>query len=165
MSVIELYKSGMSIPEVSAETGVARSTIRFRLLKAGALRSTADGIRLARDKGKLGGGLRGKQRIFTSEWKNNISKGKKGKGKGSSLKQGYVVFTMGENKGRSEHVVLMEGKIKRKLFSNECVHHINGVRDDNRMENLELMTRSEHARHHATENNETRERDSKGQYK
>jgi hypothetical protein len=32
---------------------------------------------------------------------------------------------------------------------NEVVHHINGVRDDNRLENLQLMTTSEHISLHS----------------
>ena len=32
----------------------------------------------------------------------------------------------------------MEEKLGRKLVKGESVHHINGVRDDNRPENLEL---------------------------
>jgi hypothetical protein len=40
-----------------------------------------------------------------------------------------------------DHILVMEGLLGRYLVPHESVHHLNGVRDDNRPENLELWTR------------------------
>lgn len=46
------------------------------------------------------------------------------------------------------HRFIMEEHIGRTLSSNEIVHHINEDKFDNRLENLEILTRSEHLKKH-----------------
>lgn len=54
---------------------------------------------------------------------------------------GYIKIWNGEA-WISEHRGVMSKEIGRDLLPEETVHHINGVRDDNRIENLELWSSS-----------------------
>lgn len=61
---------------------------------------------------------------------------------------GYVAVRVG-SEYQLEHRVIMESHIGRRLESSEHVHHRNGVKHDNRLENLEILSVADHSRKHA----------------
>lgn len=69
--------------------------------------------------------------------------------------RGYVLVLMPNHPGADgkgyiqEHRLIMEEYLGRILLHSEIVHHINGITNDNRIENLMLFpSPGEHQRHH-----------------
>lgn len=74
---------------------------------------------------------------------------------GKSSNKGYISVRVktgspGKGKGsfyRGEHIVVWERANNKRLPQGWVVHHLNGVKNDNRIENLAGMPRHEHHSH------------------
>ncbi len=64
-------------------------------------------------------------------------------GEKKSTRDGYVLIYTGTN-WQPEHRLVVENFLGRKLLSTETIHHINGIKDDNRLENLRVLSRADH---------------------
>lgn len=143
------YQSGASLAVIAKQFGVPKCRVRTALLRAGVLRTRSEAMRLVDQSNRL------KRVGFThsDESKQKMREARRrwaaDHARGTSIKpNGYVEYTTGEHKGRSVHVVAMERRLGRRLGPDEQVHHIDGDRQNNADDNLQLLTRAEHARLH-----------------
>ena len=140
---VAMYANGSSLEEVAAHFGACSSSILRTFRYCGVpMRSQIEGIRLASLKGKYSR-RRGKDK---SSWKGGRCKHSNGyilvsvKGHPRADCRGYV----------PEQVITMEAVIGRHLTKIEVVHHINGDKTDNHIDNLLLFAnQSDHMKHHA----------------
>lgn len=89
---------------------------------------------------KDGGGLKGMKGEAHYSWK----------GGRNVIKNGYIEIWAPKHpharggKYVREHRLVMEEHIGRYLEPHELVHHLNGVKNDNRIENLKIVTNETH---------------------
>lgn len=93
----------------------------------------------------------------TSRWKGGVK----------INKQGYrLIYKPEHNRANNsgyvlEHIVVFEDSTQITIPPNCCIHHLNGIKDDNRIENLCMMTHAGHTIFHHTgskRSNETRQK-------
>jgi transposase len=141
IEIIKDYESGLFIREIARKFNVSNTTIKNYLKKAGIeLKNPIQEIKRSA-KSRIG--------IKNHAYKN----GKK------NHKKGYVFVNVGPSEYELEHRFVMEKMIERKLLKSEVVHHINGIKGDNREENLFLFknTANHNKYHRAIEKGERME--------
>lgn len=70
--------------------------------------------------------------------------------------RGYIARRI-NGKLKYQHRLVMEEFLGRELREDEHVHHKNGIKTDNRLENLEVIESSEHHRQHMLEDGRAKE--------
>ena len=105
-----------------------------------------------------------KGRIISTEQRKIISEknscnydGLNGYGHTKKHNKGYILAYVPKHPNASSdgyvmlHTVIVEMQLNRYLKPDEVVHHMNHIRDDNRIENLQLMNKHEHMSMHMKE--------------
>ena len=139
--VKKLYSEGLSLKDVGIKLGVSPNTISRRLNNLSI--SKRDGT-FQKGHAPVPGCEKGwfKKGVPSKAWKGGLR-----------FTRGYrEVWCHSRQKYIKEHRYIMELHLGRKLNKDELVHHINKNRLDNRIENLQIMSNSEHATLHGTEN-------------
>ena len=147
-NIESLYEQHGSVLATARVLGVGYSTLRYHMTKQG-IPIKRTGYKAPRTKQVDSGAKHHNWRGGTYSANGYIFEYAPSHPEAKSRK-GYVL----------QHRLIMERHMGRKLNQNELVHHKNGDTKDNRIGNLEVMSRPGHVRHHKKE----AKRDEKGRF-
>ena len=166
--MLEMYARGFSVKEVGRVVGVSAGKAFQVLRDSGCCfrkRGFPAGHKMRPESVEKSRAARCGRKV-SLETKEKLSKVRKchfdgmiGYGHTKLNTHGYVLVYVPDHPRAHKdgyywlHVVLVERDIGRYLRENEVVHHINRIRDDNRIDNLRLMDKKEHMSMHMRERN------------
>ncbi len=136
------HEAGDSLSEIGSRIGLSVVAVKNRIRRAGgSMRDRKQAVSLRAAKGTSS-----RNRSSGSEHYN---------WHGGRLNRGGYVYLLRPGHPRAvmrgyvpEHILVVEASIGRPLEPGGVVHHVNGIRNDNRPDNLQVMTRAEHVRIH-----------------
>lgn len=161
--IVKLYSDGNTIQQISDAFNMSTGKTYYTLMAAGCefrRKGMPYGFKQSEEFCKnLSARRTGKK--MSDETKSKLSESKKchynglnGYGHTKSHNRGYAVCYVPDHPNSHSdgyamlHTVLMEIHIGRYLTDNEVVHHLDGNRNNNDINNLALMTRKEHQSMH-----------------
>lgn len=162
---VSLYDSGKTIAQISSITGFSRGGVYEKLKDCGTqFRSKGSFGYKHTEEAKARIGAASKKRTCSADQRAKISaalmchfNGLNGYGNVKKQNRGYVLcYAPDHPKAHSDgyvmlHTVIAERMIGRYLASNEVVHHINRIRNDNTPQNLIVMDKRAHMKLHMEE--------------
>lgn len=162
------YLGGLTTHQVAKQLGVSVGAVYNHLKAAGVVRTGSEQFKYTKwhftekhvEHCREIGRLYGSQNIRKAIEANRVH----GEGHKKLREDGYIAVYFPDHPDANregyimEHRLVMERFLGRRLKKDEVVHHINEIRTDNRIENLALMTPSEHMSYHMKKRHAERRR-------
>lgn len=151
----------MSLVDIAKETGSTPGNVRSVLVSFGVeIRNEKEALKVKYPNGRYGelasnwqGGKR-KATTPNPQYKKRLGELAANWKGGKVATSGYIYIYNPDHPNATkagyvmEHRLVMEKELGRYLERSEIVHHINGDRQDNRVENLQVVSRSKHVSDH-----------------